>query len=92
MSKHTPGPWNVQAQTGYSHRVLPKAESPEEHLANARLIAAAPQMLECLKYCQKWFEKWAPTADMVDGKLGELPMLTAVKAAIAEAEGKNEIK
>lgn len=54
---------------------------------NGFLIAAAPEMLEALKFCQKWFEKWSPTADMIEGKVGELPMLTSVKSVIAKAEG-----
>jgi len=51
------------------------------------LFVAAPEMLETLEYCKTWFEKFAPVADMIDGKVGELPMLTSVKAAIAKARG-----
>jgi len=63
MSKHTPGPWiergyNVRvrngryiAYTGPSH--TPPSEYPkqcaEEDKANARLIAAAPELLEALQ-------------------------------------------
>lgn len=45
---YTPGPWQVQPLTGYTHRIEPKAISPEEHCANSRLIAVAPEMLEML--------------------------------------------
>lgn len=51
---------------------------------HAALLAAAPNLLETLKYCQSWFERFAPTADLIDGNKGELPMLTSVKSAIAE--------
>lgn len=69
MSKHTPGPWSVDdasnvrageamiAQT-YRNNI---GMSVREELANARLIAAAPELLEVLedavkrcKECLEW--------------------------------------
>lgn len=62
MSTHTPGPW--QATTGHLVRVMAGADSvagihkigrftgghdPRETIANAHLIAAAPDLLEALK-------------------------------------------
>jgi len=54
----------------------------------ARLFCAAPEMLECLKFCDKWFERFAPVADTVNGKKAILPMLECVKQSIAKAEGR----
>ena len=59
-----------------------------ESQKQADLFSAAPELLETLKYCQTWFEKYAPGAGLINGKQAELPMLTSVKKAIAKAEGK----
>ena len=48
-----------------------------EQLANARLIAAAPDLLEMLKVAQLWLE--------VDGRYD----MQGINAAIAKAEGHN---
>ena len=53
MSVHTPRPWNVDT-TGKSIFVLPMCEMLRLNgnapcLANARLIAAAPEMLDALE-------------------------------------------
>ncbi|WP_329766087.1 hypothetical protein [Stenotrophomonas geniculata] len=56
MSKHTPGPWNVEDDTPFSLWVsCPDGKNPlhenrlnRDRLANARLIAAAPEMFEAL--------------------------------------------
>jgi len=101
MSKqqHTPGPWRItygtkflgvqnQGALGYLAQIsLENDGGKEQALADARLIAAAPEMMECLKQCQKWFEIYAPVADTINGKIAELPMLTRVKKLIAKAEG-----
>ena len=52
-----------------------------------RLLNAAPEMLECLKFCEKWFERFAPVADLANGKKAMLPMLDSVKQVISKAEG-----
>jgi hypothetical protein len=57
---HTPGPWKVKSRDATSHRVIggggtiatiitTSKHPPEVKLANARLIAAAPQLLEALQ-------------------------------------------
>lgn len=59
---HTPGPWMVEEYSGGSVEVWPSMESNrltriatlerqihDEHFANAKLIAAAPDMLELLR-------------------------------------------
>ena len=55
MTKHTPGPWRVDYMTvlaGTKNLVAECASmavGESESKANARLIAAAPEMLEALK-------------------------------------------
>lgn len=45
--------------------------------ANARLIAAAPDMLDALKGAEEWLSGWASAE----------PFLTTIRTAIAKAEG-----
>ncbi len=94
---HTPGPWKVDAMGniwGADTKVCDMSEQPamaagyyrektdEEHKHNARLIAAAPELLEALKMARE--------------ELGGLPHslgytfthLPKIDAAIAKAEGK----
>jgi len=64
MNKHTPGPWYVAdtkirtsinsehkhiAMVNYSYRGIESDVMGEEHEANARLIAAAPDLLAALQ-------------------------------------------
>ena len=69
LNGHTPGPWRV-TKRGDGHTyiedaryktavacMVARSDGPEENTANARLIAAAPQLLEALEatlsaYCQ----------------------------------------
>lgn len=104
MSKHTPGPWEVErSEGGYeqawvkgSKRIIVTVHGRtrtsnvftrlnDEDLANARLIAAAPEMLEALKLIRKRQFLVERTADAV-----HLPadVAAAVEAAIVKAEGK----
>lgn len=67
MSAHTPGPWHIWANTivAPKHMNRPDGITPciaevwshieeiPEHKANARLIAAAPEMFELLKYIEE---------------------------------------
>jgi hypothetical protein len=72
-TKHTPGPWTLDAQYPdeivgcdgkrrigevYGGRFVgdcsdPQYEIPAEVLANARLFAAAPELLEALELCKR---------------------------------------
>jgi hypothetical protein len=56
--KHTHGPWRVETERAYIH-IMPSENlaicelwrrgNPELEMANARLIAAAPDLLEALE-------------------------------------------
>lgn len=60
MSKHTPGPWSVEDDTPFSLWVsCPDGKNPlhqnrlnRDRLANARLIAAAPDLLAALQVAE----------------------------------------
>lgn len=60
MSKHTPGPWSVEDDTPFSLWVsCPDGKNPlhqnrlnRDRLANARLIAAAPELLAALQVAE----------------------------------------
>ena len=86
MSKHTPGPWEMRgpcASGRYSviHNgplfYVGDAGEPGDGEANARLAAAAPELLEALR------ELVAYHGSDVDNGLDEL--LTAARTAIAKA-------
>lgn len=90
MTKHTPGPWRVGDAR---HTVFgPKtgAASPEtiatmgknNFRENARLIAAAPEMLEALKVALD-LEGWQTTCAPVENHFRQ------IRAAIAKAEGRD---
>jgi hypothetical protein len=81
---HTPGPWTIR-RTGAAQVALAIAANghdtvaafprgtDKDYEADARLIAAAPDLLEALKWC----------ADA----MGSGPCRDAADAAIAKAEG-----
>lgn len=84
MSKHTPGPWDAGLERmgdpdkrkiwATSLQVASAASmwiSQEVQEANARLIAAAPEMLEALKEAKEFIEnlqlpdsEWSRTLDL----------------------------
>lgn len=92
MSKHTPGPWNIKsfgsAEIIISAPTMPyvAVASPSLHAqtgtgeSNARLIAAAPELLEACKFA----------LDHLDPSNGAEECREQVKKAIAKAEGTNE--
>jgi alkylhydroperoxidase family enzyme len=90
MSKHTPGPWAVGPDLEVFYalngvgitrplKLTSMAGRTEEDRANARLIAAAPEMLEALQ-------------DLLNDVGKASSMLGAVKAraAIAKARGNRD--
>jgi hypothetical protein len=104
-TKHTPRPWEVvkyagnvtmierHERTGYGYRqtniasVLPVSEALD---ANARLIAAAPDMLGALRAIDARVNGiWDAPELLAVGPLGSAPedVLRIAKAAIAKATG-----
>jgi hypothetical protein len=88
MSKHTPGPWAHENYQGVIHVFVDnqggtpsvcKLIGPDKE-ANARLIAAAPDLLEALSDVVKFWDSIVPTDCVND-------MHIKARAAIAKATG-----
>jgi len=97
-NKHTPGPWSVgnepvdnEALYIYDNKehLIASADTDslaqyrEEALANARLIAAAPDMLEALQRVAAWIG-----CNVFPPELHHIDELRLLHAAIAKAQGK----
>ena len=85
--KHTPGPWHVEdgqsiyAKDGACVRLIAKCHAGhrEERDANARLIAAAPDLLYAANWALERLEE-------IHGESN--PVVAQLRAAIDKAEGK----
>lgn len=105
MGKHTPGPWQIKSYDG-ELRILdstPIGSSPPiadvnmflNGEANARLIAAAPEMLEVIKGLVARIEEGTLVRDLSKDHLETWPLrmlelvknLQAAQRIIARAEG-----
>ena len=68
MTQHTLGPWQ-QVHTGETGLVFAQIFdqihfiAEETDKANARLIAASPDLLEALKNCMEWMEDLRTSGD-----------------------------
>ena len=90
MSKHTPGPWRWVSGTELRGRrqsvvleALPRGVARLDMTpANARLIAAAPELLDALEL--NLVEQGRAGAEF---GLGDTPGMIAARAAIAKAQG-----
>lgn len=97
MSKHTPGPWDYgwEIQPNgcptVGHKglmvcmVAHSAKDPEQKetaLANANLIAAAPDLLEALEYALSMWGDYLPP-----GNSNAMKAIKQSRAAIAKARG-----
>lgn len=83
--KHTPGPWKLNIDTVCIRngvQVQPVTHHMDSQgMADARLIASAPELLEALKAVRCFYEN----AKHLSGD--EDAILEEVRAAIAKAEG-----
>jgi hypothetical protein len=86
QAKHTPGPWSIEAVKDYMrpHDTGIDSEIPES-IANAHLIAAAPEMLEALRA----MVARAPFMDqsVTEDGLANCEALLKARRAIRHAEG-----
>ena len=97
MSKHTPGPWRLNSWqiTGNGATIADLRSWPNETLmirleaeANARLIAAAPELLEALRGVMRWMPVYPNAADGILGGRGAYDAaVDRALEAIAKATG-----
>ena len=89
-AKHTPQPWTLinSDDGGYiilsGEKDIAKAESSEqseEEAANARLIAASPDLLSAAEEAVSWLGEYEDAADS-----GMAGLIKELKAAIRKAE------
>lgn len=92
---HTPGPWRKSSHDslkgvfhidagpmGYERKTVAIINAEKQSEANARLIAAAPDLLAALEA----FEQGPPDGDNTDGWFAQYALnLEAARAAIARA-------
>jgi hypothetical protein len=98
MSGHTPGPWTVEGEgseleiwqhelgeVAYLRCLNPRKEAHDAMLADARLIAAAPELLEAATAALK------ELSDLNNHfyRDGEWPAVAQLRAAIAKAKGRS---
>lgn len=91
MSKHTPGPWiynvdtfQVEQDKEPFYKLLATVHgSKNEKNANARLIAAAPEMLDLLKRLSQEIMQLCHTSKNADPR-----HVAMIEEAVAKAEGK----
>ena len=93
--KHTPAPWNAHHFGDDTHAIIGKVNGLSDAIiaqvlpsdydrtpANARLIAAAPELLDCLQWC----------VGLIDGTHSDTAqdkneVIELARAAIAKAKG-----
>ena len=94
-AKHTPGPWNAIAgklgffinrvnQQSIAVTCIDSWQTEEEHEANARLIAAAPELLAAL---QAFVEQATKVSGFPQAYEPYVGALVVARAAIARAAG-----
>ena len=92
MAKHTPGPWTqldgmwVVGHGGRTVCTMAEAKTNNDEMEpNARLIAAAPELLEALEAVTV-----AAKIEGLDAKPGWENLLESTRAAIAKAKGNRD--
>ena len=93
MADYTPGPWRAAAKM-VSVDSVPIAETIAGRLidyheaeANARLMAAAPDLLAALEVALNDFDTWGEVWQSDDDDGVNFPAVNAIRAAIAKARG-----
>lgn len=100
-AKHTPGPWQAEWPDCGEYRYVSSTVTtmcPETAVcrlnqsqeADARLIAAAPELLEALYEAEEYFDNRADADHDETGFVPnkEMKLLVSIRAAITKAEGR----
>jgi hypothetical protein len=96
-SKHTPGPWNAEPMTGRGAWVkgssgewaaLSCGDTDTTAEANARLIAAAPELLEALNKIISRHSELVCSGDCGFWDVEDEEKMKLARSAIAKAEGR----
>lgn len=92
----TPGPWHVSNEgkliirdkKWFSHIAFAGYATNDEEFATARLIAAAPELLEALQFLFENYKALADSGDAGNWRLEDEPAGQKALYAIAKALGK----
>ena len=98
MTAHTPGPWTVTYEDGWTVKTEDGVVVAKTDHASARLIAAAPELLEALEQAEKRLRVYHEWADREFVASRGTPVLREIRsgarsdaddarAAIAKAKG-----
>jgi hypothetical protein len=98
-TQYTPGPWHIGVRQPSSDKFIygPQGSEvadcdrqtnfPHENLANARLIATAPELLAALREAREWLVGTIELAQLPESSpCGQIAL--QCEAAIAKAEGR----
>ena len=98
-SKHTPGPWRTNKLHAKGNQgkfvianmieyigCIDAVEGAEKNEANARIIAAAPDLLLCCQVLLSYFDGGEVTITWADGMPGNLD---AIREAVKKATGED---
>jgi len=99
MTKHTPGPWTSNSARDIKQKPVRTVRQSDGNMIiatcskvnDARLIAAAPELLECIKDAEFIIRKLSINPNEIGAVLDSLKRSASdLKQAIAKAEGKGE--
>lgn len=92
--RHTPGPWTIYPFPGFFAIIREdrKSVGSTGTEADARLISAAPDLLDAALYCLDMLQQDAggETVESRIGLIGGFRAAHLLRAAIAKAEGRPE--
>lgn len=89
-AEHTPGPWRAEGdliETADGHWIAEAASHHPNYHANARLMAAAPDLLKALKLILPLAKGYSPRGQSERARATCSGWIEAAEAALAKASG-----